>query len=78
MNAAARIYALRAQIKALEAEVKELVGDLPARPVGDYVEGDYLIKVSRTVRFDAATAKRNLTEEQFASILKPTPNSDLA
>lgn len=74
----ARIFALRAQIKSLEAEVSDLVGSLPAMPVDDYVVGDYLVKVGRTRRFDAATAKRNLTPEQFESILKPTPNSALA
>lgn len=74
----ARIHALRAEKKAIDEELEDLIGGLPALPVDNYVVGDFLVRVRDTVRFDAATAKRNLTPEQFESILKPTPNSALA
>ena len=74
----ARIFQLRAQAKALEAEAKELAESLGEAPVDSYVVGDYLVKVTRTKRFDAATAKRELTKKEFEAIQKRVPDSALA
>lgn len=73
-----RIYLLRAQKASIEAEVARLVESLGDLPLGKAVAGDLIMDVQETRRFDAATAKKNLTPEQFESILKPTPNSALA
>ena len=74
----ARIFQLRAEAKALEAEAKELAASLGEQTPDNYVVGDYLVRVSRTVRFDAATAKRNLTKKEFEAIQKRVPDSALA
>jgi hypothetical protein len=73
-----RIGLLRASIKAQQEEVNDLLASLGALEVGRSVHGDWILDVSPTKRFDAATAKKNLTPEQYESILKPTPNSALA
>jgi hypothetical protein len=59
-----RAYWLKQQIKAMESEVAELL--------------DYIVQVRHNRRFDAATAKRNLTPEEYAAILVPKPDSTLA
>lgn len=74
----ARAFALRAQAKANEAEAKELLASLGDVDVDTYAVGDYQVKVTPTKRFDAATAKRNLTPAEFAKILKKVPDSALA
>lgn len=73
----ARVAQLRAQAKASTDEANELLAGLDLE-VRDYAAGNYIAKVTRTVRFDAATAKKNLTKKEFAAILKPVPDSALA
>ena len=73
-----RVYMLRAQNRANEAEVKSLLDSLGEMPLGKDVAGDLIVEVSLTKRFDPGTAKKNLTEEQYQAILKPTPNAALA
>lgn len=73
-----RIADLKAQIKSNEAEVEALYGTLGDLEIKSYPAGDYILKIERNVRFDPVTAKKNLTPEQYASILKATPNSALA
>lgn len=74
----ARAAALRAQAKACEAEANELLDSLGDLEIRQYPFGRYILKVEPNRRFDAATAKKNLTEAEYAKILKPTPNSALA
>lgn len=74
----ARAAALRAQAKACEAEANELLDSLGDLEIRQYPFGRYILKVERNRRFDAATAKKNLTDEEYAKILKPSPNSALA
>lgn len=74
----ARAAALRAQAKACAAEADELLDSLGDLEIRQYPAGRYILKIEDNHRFDAATAKKNLTPEQYASILKPTPNAALA
>lgn len=74
----ARAAALRAQAKACEAEANELLDSLGDLEIRQYPMGRYILKVEHNRRFDAATAKKNLTDEEYSDILKPTPNSALA
>lgn len=77
-RAVKRIADLKANIKSEEAEIERLYESMGELEVKSYPAGDYILKVEPSVRFDAATARQNLTPEQYASILKPTPNSALA
>lgn len=74
----ARAGRIKEQIKALEDEYTELLDSLGNLPIDSYVYGEWILKVQPNRRFDAVTAKKNLTPEQYESILKPTPNSALA
>lgn len=73
-----RAALLRAQAKALETEANDLLDSLGDLPIRDYPAGDYILKVQTNKRFDPATAKKNLTDAQYQSILKATPNAALA
>lgn len=72
-----RAYWLKQQIKALESEVADLLNFVVDEEV-DVPAGDYIVQVRHNRRFDAATAKRNLTAEQYASILVAKPDSTVA
>lgn len=74
----ARAKALQEQAKANLAEAKDLLDSLGPLEVRQYVAGDYILKVEPNRRFDPATAKKNLTDKQYKSILKATPDSALA
>lgn len=74
-----RIGDVKQEIKELEAREQELWDQLGELEVGQSVTGSrFGLTVSANVRFDAATAKRNLTKKQFEAICKMTPNSALA
>lgn len=73
-----RIGVLRASIRAQEEEVKDLLASLGDLEDGKSVHGDWILDVSPTRRFDAATAKKHLTKKQYESILLPKPDSALA
>lgn len=78
-QAAQRIFLLKMNIKDFEAEVKSLTEQFfSSRDLDTYVEGAFQVKVERNARFDAATAKANLTPEQFESILSLSPDSKKA
>jgi len=78
-QAAQRIFLLKQAIKEQEAEVKALSEQFfTARDLDTYIEGPFMVKVERNARFDAATAKANLTPEQFESILSLSPDSKKA
>lgn len=73
-----RIGMLRASIRAQEEEVKDLIASLGDLEVGKSVHGDWILDVQPNKRFDAATAKKNLTPAQLKKVSLPTPNSALA
>lgn len=76
----ARVADLRAEIKAHEAEIQDIFGAHAAMlsAAGEYVAGDYIVKVTPTLRFDAATAEKNLTTEEYDKILEIVPSSSTA
>lgn len=73
-----KVALLRQEAKFLNDKADELLNELGLNKPGVYISGDYLIKVRPTVRFDAPTAERNLSPEEFKSILKEKPDSALA
>lgn len=77
-QAAQRIFLLRQAIKDMETEVKELTQVFTEREYDTYAEGDFKVVVQRNARFDAATAKANLSEEEYTSILSLLPDSKKA
>lgn len=74
----ARIAQLQASKSAIENEIEELYGTLGDLEERNYPAGPYILKVTRTRRFDEATAKRNLPPHLFDMILKKKPDSALA
>lgn len=74
----ARIGQLREGIKAYEKEIEDLIVSLGPLPEGKDVYGDWILDVKPNKRFDARTAKENLTKKEYQSILKPKPDSALA
>jgi len=74
----AHAYRLGKEIKALEEERENLLGSLGDLSERNYPAGDFILQVTRTKRFDEATAKRNLTSDEFTRILKLKPDSTLA
>jgi hypothetical protein len=73
-----RAYWLRQQSEAYKAEADAILDGLGEFDTGKYPAGEFIYQVTPTVRFDASTAQRALLPEEFASILKPTPNAALA
>lgn len=75
-----RAFWLRRQAEALIAEADDLLDSLGNGHLepANYPAGNYILKVYPTLRFDAATAKRNLTPEEFDSILVRKPDSAVA
>lgn len=71
--------AVNNEIKALEARKKDLQAELADVEYDDYILPNGLVAtVQPNIRFNAATAKKNLSPEQFESICKSTPNAALA
>lgn len=75
IKAAAR---LRQQAKEANEQADMLLDSLGDLAVDDYVAGPYILQVRPTVRFDPATAERNLTAEEFALTLATKPDSAMA
>lgn len=73
-----KIYWLGQQIKGLEEEREELYASLGTLDVRDYAAGPYILKVTRTVRFDPVLARKVLDPAQFQSILATKPDAALA
>lgn len=73
-----QIHTKRAQIKSLEAEVKDLIASLAVDSEGKEAVGDFIVATRPTVRFDAATAKQNLSAAKFKSICEMVPTSKRA
>lgn len=73
-----RVYLVRQQIKALEAEVKDITGQYTFDEATDVPAGDYIAQVRPNVRFDAAVAKHNLSADDYARILAWVPDSATA
>jgi hypothetical protein len=69
---------LRAQAVSLANEADELLDSLGDLAYGTYPAGRYALQVTPTLRFDAATASRNLTKDEFKSILQEKPDATLA
>lgn len=74
---ARRVYWLRKEAKAMEDEAKEIL-DKYQLDNRDYPAGDFIVKVTPTVRFDPATAKRNLPTDKYESILRLKPDTTAA
>lgn len=82
MNKLAKLYDLQQQkaelakqTKALDAEIKTLQHGFGE---GLHSDGEYVVDVKPRVRFDAATAKKVLTEPIYNAILESKPSSRLA
>lgn len=73
-----QIASLQREKASLEARIEELYGTLGDLEERNYPAGPYILKVTRTKRFDEATAKRNLPPHLFSLILKKKPDSALA
>lgn len=74
----ARAAALKAQAKANIEEANQLLDSLDLHEIRAYPAGRYILELQRNATFSAPEAKKNLTPEEYASILKPTPNAALA
>ena len=72
------IYTLRAQIKELEEQEQTLRDELGDLEYGQESVGPFVVKVSPNRRFDAAKAKKVLTEKEYESILVQRPDSKIA
>ena len=73
-----KAYWLREQAKDCAERANEILDSLGEFSTGKYPAGEFIFKVTPTVRFNAAEAQQNLTPEEFTSILKPAPNAALA
>lgn len=69
---------LRAQAETFKEEADALLDSLGNLEYGTYPAGRYALQVTPTIRFDAATASRNLTPEEFESILRLKPDAAVA
>lgn len=77
-KAIARVYDLRQMAKQYEAEAKEILASIDFDEERHYLAGHFIAQVSRTRKFDPATAERNLTPEELAATLVTRPDSELA
>lgn len=74
-----QIKQVRDTIKALQEQEADLWAELGELAPDDYlIDEHHYLNVRENWRFDAATAKKNLTPEQFESILVPKPDSTQA
>lgn len=74
----ARVFLLRKQAAACEAEAKEILERYTFEKDEAFSAGDFIVRVNRTRRFDPALAKRNLSPEAYAKTLVTKPDSTLA
>lgn len=67
----------RAEKMMAEFFMEEAKAELKSRyrEPGRYLNGNVYVEVSSNQRFDAATAKSVLTDQEYASILKPKPDA---
>ena len=68
---------LAEQLKALKEERAALEHSL-GLDTGSYNAGDFIVDVQPQVRFDAATAKKVLSSEDYARICEQKPSATLA
>ncbi len=74
----ARLYALRAQIKTLEAEEKALTDSIKEHAAQDtYAVGPFKVVVAPNHRFDPKLAESLLTEGQMRKVTKRVVDSTL-
>lgn len=71
-------HRVKNEIKALEEKYDQLLNSLGDLEERNYPAGDFILQVTPTLRFEAATARRNLTPDEFNSILELTPSSTKA
>lgn len=84
MDVIKKLYALQQEKKQLSETIKSLDSEIKAYQsklemglqVSD--DGEYVVDVKPTVRFDAATAKEILTDELYDMICEKKPTSTLA
>lgn len=74
---ARRVYWLRKEAKAMLDEADEIL-EKYTLDNRNYPAGDFIVQVTPTVRFDAATAARNLPADKYQSILILKPDSTIA
>lgn len=78
-NQLAELSSLKDAKKSIEKQIKDIEAALAEAPRDKYILPNGLIAtVAPNIRFDAATAKKNLTEEEFNSICKRKPDAALA
>ena len=74
-----RIYELQQKKAALDKQVKDVNAELQnlrkGLELGLQSDGDYVVDVRPSMRFDAATAKKNLDDALFQAILVSKPDS---
>lgn len=70
-----RLYQLRVENRSNELEMKEIIESLGITEAGSEVVGDYILKATPTARFDAATARANLSAAKFKAICESVPTS---
>lgn len=84
MNTLEKLFELQQQKKELAAQAKQLDGEIKAlqsslpEGLSTSEDGMYVVDVRPSMRFDAATAKKNLTEELYNAICELKPSSTMA
>lgn len=73
-----QIGRLSEDIRALEQAKRLLIEELGDLDYDQYAGQNFLLKVEPNRRFDKVTARKNLTPEQYESILVLTPDSTTA
>lgn len=66
------------EIRSLELAKKELIAQLGSLDIDSYAGERFLLQVQPNRRFDKVMARKNLTPQQYESILVPTPDSTKA
>lgn len=75
---AKRYFALKAQEKALQKEIKEVASLFEGLELRKHPAGDFIVTLSKQLRFNGALAKTNLSKPVFDSICVMTPSGDKA
>lgn len=70
-----RIWMLRQQKKSVEADLADALAELAASKPERTSVGGLIVNITETKRFDPATAKANLTPEQFEAICETVPTT---
>lgn len=71
----ARVFLLRKQAKALEAEAAEILERYTFEEDTAFSAGGFIVRVNRTRRFDPALAKKVLHPDDYSRILVTKPDS---